>query len=438
MTKKKRWLIPLIFVLAGVLLLGLVWDSAKVYLFPKAALTEALANTSEELSIRFRGSPIHVLSRGFDMSLNNRVHLDMTRQEALLGPVHYDMTLQTQLSPRRILAQGTASTEDRVLDLGLYLDDEFAAITSEGLLAGGYYGITYETFSRDIRKSPMLAFLIGEDTISQWETDVESLRETMGKTLELPEISREDIKMAMMGLLALRPEVTKETVDLSRGPRECFRLRFQVEGELIRKAAEMANMSLPVALEADDVLTADFYLAEDYAVCCDLQLHGSQSIQLSLTGDTAPLTDELQLKFAKKPVVENTDYLRFYLNTVSSDQLYTEELTIQTSLQRNLLRYSWNRETGEGQLSRTRLENTYGATLNLQTTEDGFRIQTSDLDALLAVLGEGEDKADTPATLTVSRGTDFATPAYKNLDSWSMEDILILLGGLGGLLGLNL
>ncbi len=137
-------------------------------------------------------------------------------------------------------------------------------------------------------------------------------------------------------------------------------------------------------------------------------------------------------------MVENTDYLRFYLNTVSSDQLYTEELTIQTSLQRNLLRYSWNRETGEGQLSRTRLENTYGATLNLQTTEDGFRIQTSDLDALLAVLGEGEDKADTPAILTVSRGTDFATPAYKNLDSWSMEDILILLGGLGGLLGLNL
>lgn len=434
MTKKHKWLIPLAVILAAVLLLGACWNSVKFYLLPKTVLTEALANTVQDLGTRFSGNPIQVLSKGLDRSLSNTVKLEMTRQEALLGDVRYDMTLQTQLSPRRILASGTAVTGDKVLDLGLYLDDDFAAITSEGLLAGGYYGITYNTFSQDIRKSSMLAFLIGEETISQWEANMASLQETMGKTLKIPELDLEDLKMAMVGLLALRPEVTKESIPLARGPRTCFRLRFQVEGTLVLKAAQMAEMSLPVALEADDLLTADFYLADNYVVRCDLDLTGQHACTISLIGDTEPVTDSLQLSIIRSGE-ENLDMT---LNTVSSEKLYTEEIAIQKDTEVSTIHYSWNRESGEGQLSRSGASGTATVALNLSPTEDGFRIQTKDLDALLAVLGEGEDKADTPAVLTVSKGSNFAAPAYKNLDQWSMEDILTLLGGLGSLLGLEL
>ena len=434
MTKKRRWLIPLGLILAAALLLGAFWDSARVYLFPKAALTGALTNTAQALESRFAGSPLQVLLKGLDGSLSNTVSLEMTRQEALLGDVNYNMTLQTQLSPRRISGTGTVTTGDRVLDLGLYLDADFAAVTSEGLLAGGYYGITYDTFPQDIRKSPMLAFLIGEDTLTQWENDMASLQETMGRTLELPEFSAGDLKMAMVGLLALRPEVTKETAALAQGTRECFRLRFQVSGELIRKGAEMADMRLPVALEAEDVLTADFYLAENYVVRCDVSLSGTDAMVFSLWADTQPVTDTLHLELTRN---EGKDRTALTLDTVSSEVLYTEEVTIRNDTDVSAIRYSWNRETGEGQLSRTNDSGKTSAALKLTAAEDGFRIQTNDLDALLAILGEGEDKADTPATLTVTRGSGFDTPVYKNLDQWSMEDILILLEGLGGLLGLN-
>jgi len=435
MTKKNKWIIPLAVVLAGVLLLGACWDSVKVYLAPKTVLSDALIKTANALDTRFGGSPIHILSKGLDRSLSNTVQLEMTRQEALLGAVRYDMTLQTQLAPRRVMAAGTAATGDRVLDLGLYLDENFAAITSDGLLAGGYYGITYDTFPQDIRKSSMLAFLIGEETISQWEADLDSLEETMGKSLELPDFDLEDLKMAMVGLLALRPQVTKETAALSGGSRECFRLRFQVEGELIRKAAQMAEMELPVSLEDRDVLTADFYLAEGYVVRWDLNLSGQDAMVLSLWADTQPVTDTLQLRFTREEGRKQTE---LSLDTVSSQALYTEEITISGGTEPTTLRYSWNRETGEGEISRSGVTGKTTAALNLSETDSGFLVKTDDLDALLALLGEGEDKADTSAALTVTRGSDFATPAYKNLDQWSMEDILILLEGLGGLLGLQL
>jgi len=38
----------------------------------------------------------------------------------------------------------------------------------------------------------------------------------------------------------------------------------------------------------------------------------------------------------------------------------------------------------------------------------------------------------------VAKGSGFDTPGYKNLDQWSLQDLLALLGGIGGLLGLQI
>ena len=33
------------------------------------------------------------------------------------------------------------------------------------------------------------------------------------------------------------------------------------------------------------------------------------------------------------------------------------------------------------------------------------------------------------------KGSAITTPKYKNLDEWSLDDLLVLLGSIGGLLG---
>ena len=39
------------------------------------------------------------------------------------------------------------------------------------------------------------------------------------------------------------------------------------------------------------------------------------------------------------------------------------------------------------------------------------------------------------STMTVRKGSAITTPKYKNLDEWSLDDLLVLLGSIGGLLG---
>ena len=69
--------------------------------------------------------------------------------------------------------------------------------------------------------------------------------------------------------------------------------------------------------------------------------------------------------------------------------------------------------------------------LNLSQAQDGFQIQTKDFAALIGINSQkGFD-----STMTVRKGSAITTPKYKNLDEWSLDDLLVLLGSIGGLLG---
>lgn len=435
--KRNKWILPAVTALVLAVCFVLSLEGVRVYLTPKTVLTSALMRTAQKLEDRFSGSPIQVLGKGLDRELDNTIQLQMNKNQGLLGDVQYDLTIQNRMWPRQLYAEGTARTSTATVDLKGYADERFAAIASDGLLNGQFYGITYETFSQDIRKNSLLAFLIGEDTITQWEESVTGLESSMDNALQIPEFSAKDLSMAVTGLLALKPKVSRDALTLSRGQRECYVISFQVDGELILSAAEYAGIALPVQVDQDSTLESFFYLAEGIVVRWDILLHGNNPFRLCLMGDTAPETDTLTLAYTK-PGIEHSDHLELILNTVSSDALYTEELTIQTEDSKNLIRYSWNRESGDGQLSRENRKGKWASTLNLTATEDGFRVVTEDLEGLLAVLGSGEDTSDSSATLTVTKGSSFSTPGYKNLDQWSMEDLMTLLGGLGGLLGLKI
>ena len=69
--------------------------------------------------------------------------------------------------------------------------------------------------------------------------------------------------------------------------------------------------------------------------------------------------------------------------------------------------------------------------LNLSQAQDSFQIQTKDFAALIGINSQkGFD-----STMTVRKGSAITTPKYKNLDEWSLDDLLVLLGSIGGLLG---
>ena len=88
----------------------------------------------------------------------------------------------------------------------------------------------------------------------------------------------------------------------------------------------------------------------------------------------------------------------------------------------------WQPKTGDMVLT---LPGKSPISLNLSQAQDGFQIQTKDFAALIGINSQkGFD-----STMTVRKGSAITMPKYKNLDEWSLDDLLVLLGSIGGLLG---
>jgi len=224
--KKKKWLLLLI---PAVLLLAaaLVWF---LYLSPRMTLSNAADDALSMLEQRLGESPVPILAKGYDESGRNTTSLALTVSDG----VQYDMQVQTDLTSNQILADGTIRIDGKALNLSAYLDKEFAAITSEDLFKGGYYGITYDTFSSDVRSFPLLSRLIPSATLSKLDSSVEKLQVYMNRTRQipqLPEVQEEDIHKLILGLLVLKSDVHKETLTVDGQSLECLRFDYSATGE---------------------------------------------------------------------------------------------------------------------------------------------------------------------------------------------------------------
>ena len=79
--------------------------------------------------------------------------------------------------------------------------------------------------------------------------------------------------------------------------------------------------------------------------------------------------------------------------------------------------------------------------LNLAQNESGFTIQTEDFDLLMDLLMDRKPETErkpVTCTMTLQKGAAITTPGYKNLDSWSLEDLITLVEGIGSLFGLKI
>ena len=107
-----------------------------------------------------------------------------------------------------------------------------------------------------------------------------------------------------------------------------------------------------------------------------------------------------------------------------ADGTHTESIAFGTQF----ISYDWQPQTGDMVLT---LPEKSPISLNLSQAQDGFQIQTKDFAALIGI----NSRKGFDSTMTVRKGTAITPPNYKNLDEWSLDDLLVLLGSIGGLLG---
>lgn len=415
--KKKKWLLLLI---PAVLLLAaaLVWF---LYLSPRMTLSNAADDALSMLEQRLGESPVPILAKGYDENGRNTTSLELTVSDG----VQYDMQVQTDLTTNQVLADGTIQIDGKALNLSAYLDKEFAAITSEDLLRGGYYGITYDTFSSDVRSFPLLSRLIPGATLSKMDSSVEKLQVFMNRTRQIPRLpdvqQEEDIHKLMLGLLVLKSDVHREMLTVDGQSLECLCFDYGATGE---QAGTLLGYLMDTGGLSQGDITASFYLHDKtlVAVRCDGRAGENRAaLRLELGQDAAQ--GDVSIAMEKLESGEKSAF-SYKIGAREADGAHTETIAFGTQS----ISYDWKPETGDMVLT---LPGKSPISLNLSQAQDGFQIQTKDFAALIGINSQkGFD-----STMTVRKGAAITPPDYKNLDEWSLDDLLILLGSIGGLLG---
>lgn len=445
---KRKWWIPVAAIIP-VLLLSLSFEGIRVRIMPRLILSRALGNALEQLEERFEHSPMHLIADAMDPTGRQQASLELETEQDLLGIVRYDMLLHTQLNPCRVLAEGTVVTGGNALDLSLYLDGDFAAVSSEKLVEGSCYGIQYDTFSENIRSRQILAALIGEKTISQWEQSVADLDTAMSRDFRFPEIRKDDLVAALYGVTTLKPQVSR--VETPAGAsRYAYAVTFCATGqELAELAGPYRNQMTPALVSLLNELKSD----ETASVEVMFLLHNGDLAEIHLltktqtnqthifaTLGTNPKSQQLAMDITTGSG-ESHSYTRLEIDTVSDTESYQEKLRISQRKNKEhsvfLLEYDYDLSTGEMDVCIIRNEKTAQAQLHLSGEGDTLTVISHNASSLLNLFLKKPLEHPAICTLTVSPGREVAVPEYRDLDQWSVDDLLSLLSSLGGLLGLK-
>ncbi len=416
--KRGVWLLILVIVLLAAVLSR---EGMMLRLAPKLVLTGPVTQAWEQLENRFSDNPLLLAAPCLDPKGQYTAQLGLDTGNDLLGDIHYDMTLRADGVTRRVLAQGTASAAGKTLDLSFYADTRTLALSSEDLVRGLWFGLDYDSFSQDLERFPLLNLLLPKKTVEGWNESLQSLQGRLEKGWQLPDLtawSSQDLRKAVMGLLLLPGQVSEQSLTRDGEEVSCYRVRYEATGELLSLAG------LDPAGQAE----LCFYLRDRVILGIQGSLRtGSEVFSLEVWLGQDAENDPLDMTLEQ---TANGRYSRFQarIETLQQNGLYEETWTLSGG---SSLRYVWDPDTGE----LTFFTDGKEARALLQAEDGTLTLETGDLGAWLAFSGE-TPRREMPCTLRLSRGGEVPNQICKKMDQWSLEDLGLLLTGIGGLLGI--
>ncbi|MBR6596020.1 MAG: hypothetical protein IKK72_05575 [Oscillospiraceae bacterium] len=447
---KRKWWLVVVSAFAA-LGLSLCFFGVRVRIAPRLVLYGALNDAFDQLEGRFEESPGHMLLDVYNSEGIYRADLQLETKMTLVGPVRYDMDMQVQLQPRRVLGTGTVVAAKQALDLSVYMDGDFAAVSSDGLVEGNYYGICYDTFSQDVQNREVLSFLIGEETMAGWEKSVSALDAFMSRETVLPAFSRSDIRAALYAVLTLDPQVSREKLQRNGEQSSVHAVSFRATGQQIAKAAKphWEELTPEIAAWIDKIkedpafyIEAVFYLDQGTLVQLEASLKSSEGGGQITAG--LGIADEKQAFSLALEITEGEEQARFELSVENSlnNEAYQEKILFSSTKngknQTYCADYTYDLSSGEVDLNLTKDGEESRLRMHLAGEGEKLTVTTQDIAPLVNLFREKPLKSAMICTVSIMQGEKITPPVYRNLDQWSLEDLWTLIKGLGSLIGINL
>lgn len=442
--KKRFWRCFLFVVICITIGLCFFWEDVLLLFAPKAVLTASLTRVIDQLEDRFQDNPVRILWNALDSDGQYTAKVNMQTDNKLLGTVDYDMIIQTDLNAHRLHAAGSASTSHREIDLSLYMDTNYMAASSDGLVDGQYYGITYNSFPEDIRSIPLLRYMISDSLLNEWENSVNKIQEAMGREIKLPEIPKlepDEIKALLFGCLALPCQTEETTFFLDDVIVNCKKMDYHLGGAEVGKVlSSLMNQSFG----SDTSLVISFYLYEKSIVRIGLICKsGVQDFNLKIDLGRNPLENPLAIAYSGRDPYTNTQ-IAGVVDTRRAENFYSERWEINKEYNGDKsvfsCQYIWDANNGEMKL---RLDDVAEeVSLDLRECEEGIYVATDDVIGLVRMMTKSDSIKvlgnDVDCSMIISDGSQINKPEYKNLNQWSVSDFLELMGGIGSLISINL
>lgn len=428
--KKALWSILAAVIAVWITAVAVYWDTIVMYAAPQIPIGEAFQRVCDDLEARYRESPLPIILKGYE---ETGLQTAQVALHSANGAPAGRLKVQVDLKNNQILAEGTLPEELKLGEISLYLDRNYAALTSDRLLAGGYYGITYDTFPQDIEArvgvvesmtSSLGAWLLPRTLLQKlqdWldvlhastqkmEEQVSSLQKKMDWKLTLPsvpEINMEEVKKIPLALWALRGKVSTVQTEIGGQNLLCYRVVYKIEGET---AETLWGLLYSDPFPENGMVQLTCILHQKNLVRMELRAAArDRQVSGTLTLGDAPRTDDLSLE------IEAPDGQSLSASIRQEGEWKTLRLAD------TLLSYQWTPGTGDLIL---KLPEKDPIPMTLREMEKGFTVESEELTGamnLKLLSGYG-------CTASITRGADITSPEYKNLDQWSVEDLMTLLG----------
>lgn len=427
MKKRALWGILAAVTAVWIVSVAVYWDTILMYAAPQIPIQAAFGQVCDDLEARYQESPIPILLGGYDENGLQAVSLELRTPDGGVGT----LKVQADLKNNQIFAEGTLPGEAGLGEIGLYLNRDYAALTSETLLAGGYYGFRYDAFSQEIQARvvgletlmanisyylPKAMYQEAEAALNTLRTSaekmneaVENLQENMSWEISLPsvpELHMEAIRSAPAALWALRGKVSTVEAEVNGKTLPCCKVVYTVEGETAQLLWEQLSEK---PFPQDAMLQLTFWLHQKSLVKLELtaSAEGERMSGTLILGEDFR-KDDLSLNLMA-PAGKN----------ISAD-LRQQDLT--ASVNGKHYAYQWDSQTGRMTI---KLPERNPVALNLSKSGNGFRVETSQLDKLLKL----NYLSGCDGVAVVTKGEDIQPPEYKDMEMWSLKDLLILLNG---------
>lgn len=419
------------------------WEEIVLFVAPKTVLTTSLTKLVDQLEERFRGDPLWILLDLVDPDGRYIADVKLKTENTLLGSVDYDLNVQTDFQEHQLFASGTATMAQRELDLSLYMDMDKVAVSSDGLVDGQYYGITYESFREDIYSIPLLKWMVNEKVLTNWENSIKNIQNAMQQEVfipRIPDLEHSEIKTLLFGVLTMPCHVEKTTFCLDGEVVTCHKMDYVLAGEEVGKIiASLTNQNFG----GDTSVTVSFYLYDKSVICMKMICsYGVERFGVEMDLGLNPLDNPIDIAVLRQGEKMDSCFSA-NVNTLHAENLYSEQWKVQNTNFGNSVSftcdYAWNPDNGEMELCVN--DASEKVVFIFRKQEDGVYITTDDAARALGMLTTKSSRIlndNASCTMVISNGSAISEPENKNLDMWSINDFLGLMSGVGTLIGLSI